>query len=448
MNDRLPFDILSCIFDHYQQQEDVFHPLETLLLVCKSWSEAALSDRALWGRFNIRLGHEPVMGMWKKRLPLRLMRSGPTVPLDIIVHSEGYSDDLDEEVLRYSRFYSKNCFSKHGSTMWRCKCHRGHNETITSILGVLVGPNAEISKRWRRFRLDLEIMTYVTSPHSSRAADLSRALTSATPSLVSLSLGNISIHGCTDPNYPILPFAPLLREVAIRMCDLPRFPAMPALQRADIYYLDDEFSIPIHLEEAHRLQELTIHMDVQPITLPPLFSDLFHLTLNVPSIPSAFTQVSVPRLTCLTLFIWNWRLAIELSECSAFPLEQLTDLEIRHPRKAKTTYNSVCVGAMTRFLQRRIRLKSISSSESFFSLVIKWIWVEKRKSEAEKSRNNGQRRALHWEQGVLLTSPLGGTLGRLSGAESSVELESLAFEWGLSTPDISWETLFSILYHA
>jgi len=40
--------ILSYIVEHYQQQEDVFRPLETLPLVCKSWSETALGNRALW----------------------------------------------------------------------------------------------------------------------------------------------------------------------------------------------------------------------------------------------------------------------------------------------------------------------------------------------------------------------------------------------------------------
>ena len=42
MNDRLPFDVLFEIFDYYADNATVYHPLETLLLVCKSWSEATV----------------------------------------------------------------------------------------------------------------------------------------------------------------------------------------------------------------------------------------------------------------------------------------------------------------------------------------------------------------------------------------------------------------------
>jgi hypothetical protein len=57
MNDRLPFDILAEIFDHYGEEESLSYPLETLLLVCRTWNEAASSHRGLWGRIKIELNH-------------------------------------------------------------------------------------------------------------------------------------------------------------------------------------------------------------------------------------------------------------------------------------------------------------------------------------------------------------------------------------------------------
>ena len=449
MNNLLPFDILSCIFNHYQQQEDVFHPLETLLLVCKSWSEVALSNHALWGRFNIRLGHDPVMRMWKKRLRLRLMRSGPIVPLDIDIRSEKHGKDLNEEVLRNSRFYASHCFDANGSSMWRCNCYHAHRETITWILEELVGQNEVICRRWKRFGLhNPEATPYVTLPGSSTAA-LSRALTSATPSLISLSLSYIRYQGPVDPNRPMLPFVPLLREVTFQMCHLPGLPALPALKSIDLEYFNHRINIPIRLEEASRLQELTLRIHEQRITLPPVLPDLLRLTLDATTISSVFDQIFMPRLTRLTIQIWNWQSARELSECSAFPLEQLTDLEIQHPRNSKQIYYTGYFNWMVQFLRRCVRLRSISSSVSFFNFVIKWIWEEKHKSEADKTSNMGQlRKGLHWEQGVLLISSSRGTIGRLYGTESPAQLEFLAREWGLSSPAVSWDTLISILYRA
>jgi hypothetical protein len=73
----------------------------------------------LMGRFRIGFGHEPILKIWRKRLPLRLMKSGTRVLLDIDIHSE--SSDLDEEVLRNARFYSKKCFDKEGLRMSCCR---------------------------------------------------------------------------------------------------------------------------------------------------------------------------------------------------------------------------------------------------------------------------------------------------------------------------------------
>jgi F-box-like len=62
-NDRLPLDVLEEIFLFYQVHEDVFYPLEMLLLVCKVWSMAALGCRSLWSNFKIHISHEPIIKM-------------------------------------------------------------------------------------------------------------------------------------------------------------------------------------------------------------------------------------------------------------------------------------------------------------------------------------------------------------------------------------------------
>ena len=82
-NERLPFDVLGDIFMFYAQQETIDCPIETLLLVCKSWHTAALGHRALWGQFRIHIGHRPPTHQLLVGVMRRLERSGGTVPLDI-----------------------------------------------------------------------------------------------------------------------------------------------------------------------------------------------------------------------------------------------------------------------------------------------------------------------------------------------------------------------------
>ena len=79
----LSFDVLGAIFAFYAETETIIHPLETLLLVCRDWSNAALGHRALWGRLRIYISHEPSSKVWSVRLPLRLARCGSDLPLDI-----------------------------------------------------------------------------------------------------------------------------------------------------------------------------------------------------------------------------------------------------------------------------------------------------------------------------------------------------------------------------
>jgi hypothetical protein len=83
LNRKIPFDVWGLIFSHYAAEESIWDPLETLLLVCKGWKEVALGYCALWNELNIYIGHNPTSQMWNTRLPLRLARSGPTIPLYI-----------------------------------------------------------------------------------------------------------------------------------------------------------------------------------------------------------------------------------------------------------------------------------------------------------------------------------------------------------------------------
>jgi hypothetical protein len=53
LNRKFPFDVLGLILSHYAVEETIHYPLETLLVVCQGWKEAALGHCALWNELNI-----------------------------------------------------------------------------------------------------------------------------------------------------------------------------------------------------------------------------------------------------------------------------------------------------------------------------------------------------------------------------------------------------------
>jgi hypothetical protein len=108
-NPQLSFDVLGLIFSHYTEEENIGYPLETLLLVCRSWSNAALGHRALWNNLRIIIGHEPTISMWKARLPLRLARCALHSPLDIMLRNQLDSPyECRKFAIRWIRPYKVN----------------------------------------------------------------------------------------------------------------------------------------------------------------------------------------------------------------------------------------------------------------------------------------------------------------------------------------------------
>lgn len=124
----LPFDILAEIFKNYLLGETPEHPVETLLLVSKSWSQAALDTTCLWSTFRIYSN----LGFWAFFIPRRLARGPKDAPLDIYIQ------------VIYIRA------GEPGSQMrW---FETQHNEFMyLSLLRSLTGLHGEVARRWRTF---------------------------------------------------------------------------------------------------------------------------------------------------------------------------------------------------------------------------------------------------------------------------------------------------------
>lgn len=153
VNDCLPFEILAEIFAHYALTEDILHPLETLLLVCKLWKETALLAHTLWTSFKIRLRHEPNFTTWETRVPLRLARTENCL-LDIEIEVEEEWVDFKQQKL----MENAQCREEAVRNRWDyrgtpiCSCWRKKRLFVERLLGWFTNVEGGCA-RWRAFSL-------------------------------------------------------------------------------------------------------------------------------------------------------------------------------------------------------------------------------------------------------------------------------------------------------
>jgi len=164
---KLPSDILFLVFEFYGLLETGSHPLETLLLVCKSWADIAQNYSRLWSTFRLYLGDTENMKLWRNRVHRRLERCSSTSLFDIQIRNDPkYEDGI------------------------------GDVKLFNQILYLLMGYTGILLRRWCVFRTDHSLNT---------ESDLDICLSFPTPNLV-----EIEVEGL-DSTRPVLPVAPLLR---------------------------------------------------------------------------------------------------------------------------------------------------------------------------------------------------------------------------------------------
>jgi hypothetical protein len=305
MNDRLSFDVLSEIFDCYAEEETIYHPLETLLLVCKSWSEAALSHRLLWARLKIYIGHAPSQKMWLTRLPRRLERSGETTPLEIDLRVISRSDQRpNTENCNHRRFMNPGC-----------NCIALASITIESLLIILAGADGELCKRWRSLCL-----RSISSLHTSIP------LSHPTPILTVLRYERVSITEGIWPVLPALPSLHTLHVIGSRRLPLPKFDSIREL------VLDSEWMpLPAGFADLHtatKLERLAIRVN-RPVTyrFPDRLPNLEFLSLEGRQMPTNIATFQAPNLLRLSLNsdkASTYRLIID----SSLPFSNLRELRL------------------------------------------------------------------------------------------------------------------------
>jgi len=217
----LPFETLGVIFSHYAEEETFQRPLETLLLVCRAWNEAAVGHRTLWNNFKIHLGHGHISYVWSVRVSMRMARCGDNIPLYIELHTIPEGQDLalgNGDDSEYSYVYLDRQSCGYRSITGECRCANIAAECAYQALRVLAGPNGEHCARWRLLKLHLNFVA---------DRKVASALCDRTPNLTYLELHGLRLEK-RDLDLVVLPSMSEIKEVVLLDCFFPaRHPLPP-----------------------------------------------------------------------------------------------------------------------------------------------------------------------------------------------------------------------------
>lgn len=218
--EKLPFDVLGIIFAYYTETETLFHSLETLLLVSRSWNLAATHHKALWGNLHIHLGHVPTYRAWKIILPRRLERAG-SAPLSINIRYalEGFDHPFYEEDT--CAWYPEGYKEEHD-----CRCARNAGKSVQYLLNILKGPDGEYCNRWTELYITVgglykpdHGLANFRKEHGSLS--ISEFLSHPTPLIDTIHLQGVKLY--KDKFNTLFSYTPCVRHVHFERCTIESF---------------------------------------------------------------------------------------------------------------------------------------------------------------------------------------------------------------------------------
>ncbi|KIM19819.1 hypothetical protein M408DRAFT_176593 [Serendipita vermifera MAFF 305830] len=210
----LPSDILYIIFEEYLLKETPKHPVETLLLVCKSWMQAALKLPHLWSTFKMQVDG---FKFWRDCISRRLGRCPGNTLIDIAILLSASRYQNAVETMEASGLYNE-------------------------ILALLTGPKGEVARRWRSF--------IAWDPESDYGfEDRSRFFRFPTP-----SLQKFQVHSFTSSP----PFLPEVPSLQVFYAIYGKFTSLPDLSTAVDVTLDPQSNPQLALMNASLLVSLSI----------------------------------------------------------------------------------------------------------------------------------------------------------------------------------------------
>lgn len=308
-NDALPFEVLGIIFQICVTDRMEEWPVETLLLVCRTWNRAARGHPTLWTTIVVRIGHDNTFASCTSHVTRRLALSGPSALLDIDIellplHSEEAPLPCVWQITKH-----KQC------------CDIQASRLAWHLLSLLAGPDGEGCTRWRQlqFKLDFDTPYYAKKPDDPSFMALSYPM----PSLRHVHLVNIRAPRRILPSCPSLEKAML---VSVLLNPVPDLITCRSLQ----LFCNDGYTDLSGLRDAARLHRLNLWLDSgQMIDLPSSIPTLTSLMVRGSPIPPSFQNVHLPKLNSLRIaFCYASELELFMNS-DGIPFSRLQKLGIK-----------------------------------------------------------------------------------------------------------------------
>lgn len=421
---RFPFDVLGIIFDYYLDEETIYFPLETMLLVCRSWNEAALGHRKLWARLKIYIGHFPTSEIWRSRLPRRLERAGHSTLLEIDLRSILDSPNRPRGLQADFNFDRCNRREHNTLSMLGCGCIFAARHTVKALLVILTGPHGELCHRWKSLYLCL----------NSSTISVHQELAYPTPNLEAVWLERPAIARGVF----ILPSIPKLKTFEIFT---PSFFTLPKVENVRNLVIlgsgrwDMDLS---NLQTAVNVETLKIRRDKTSIrafisyALPQFLPHLSSFSFIGNYLPHNLKEVQAPNLRRLSLESVYSKIHQTIID-SSLPLCDVQELELTWPsigvfEELKRTTSNLLLSC--------INLTCIKSDRRTLSVIVKLYW-EGCATSAERGHTMGKTLSF-WSNDV-------GRYVILRRPEGRSELEGVALSLGLIPPNRSWDYVQAFL---
>jgi hypothetical protein len=430
---RLSFDILGEIFEYYVEGESFTYPLETLLLVCRRWNEAAIGHRGLWTRFKILVGHEPSPNAWLTRLPLRLSRSGSYIPFEIDIRS---AFDMQKPVHEDEPDVLNPCHRRDPNTgEHKCRCRWKARATTQRLLHMLAGPSGIYCERWRSLHLSLGPDPFNDEEYEADyASTLQEDLSHPTPRLTSLTLERFeySNHGHLD--IPFLPHIPQLRLFRLWLGDM-----LPPVYLSNIRIIDIDLSLSegptdlSSLEGAVNVEDLTVRYYLEDFVLANELPQLRSLTLKGYSAPLNARLFRAPLLRKLVVTFEEADAIDEFLHNEQLP-HSIEELQISCFYESETDIAQFA-NMMVHFLRSSWKLRLIRASPLWLGICLKVFWDAITRSDELDWINGFHSRAL------VFGNTSSGVQQVLCLPATNAEMRALAVALKVAPPHVSWEII-------
>lgn len=286
--EKLPFDVLCHIFKYYAQTETVEHPLETLFLVCRSWSTAVQDYSYLWSTIVIKFEDLQELKAWEQRVPGRLGRCMADSLFTIQIMDLTKTPRRSVEEFKYTITYDK-------------------------LLGSLAGIDGCHIHRWQK-------LTAITQLN----------LRSRLGTYLSYPLPNIEELDVTGiyPTGSPFPYTPMLK----RFHSPSRWPsAFPDLTTIEDLGFDHNYIKEENLVNCTSVLKVTTYnAEDAPYCIPAVFPSVTHLCLSWPSGQGDEGEgyLVTPALKHLELCARSREDFYWVIECEGLPLDQVEQATI------------------------------------------------------------------------------------------------------------------------